>query len=597
MFDFLRKGATSIFAKFFLAVIVIVFIFWGIGTFTTSDSETIAEVNGEKISLRDFQEFYNFKHLQLRQTLGDISEEDLKKMKFKESVLDELIQMKIYHQLSKDLKIKITPEELQFAISQIPFFREGGAFDQRRYHTFLREVGLTSKAFEKLLETDLIKQKIYGLLTAPIIVSKGEVEDFYRFQNQRVTLMEFYLTKEACEGLIQYTDKDLENYFLAHRDRYVEEEKLKLTYHFLPFKGEIDISEEDLKRYYQQNFARFREPFKVKLRRILIPGRDENSLKKAQEIKGQLRDLRDFSKFKAEKGEWFEEQALPEEVKSLVKMAKKGDILGPILSSHGYLVLGIEEVQQERFQRFEEVKDKIGKELKETKIKEKIRGVANEYYTQIVKENGLVNWAKKSAQKLEVTPYLAKDDVAKLFQSREIAQKLFKQNKGDYLSPIETEKGMYLVEIVEKTTKRNLTFAEAKNFVKADYLSDRGKALCEERAQDLIKKGRTIEELRILAKGSGFSVREKTLLRKDLPEELINKGAPGIYDQPIIKDGETKIYFLVNIEQDSKPIPENEFQLHRDMLLELKRQDFMDRFLNSYRKKAKIKVYPLFQQI
>ncbi|MCS7200225.1 MAG: SurA N-terminal domain-containing protein [Caldimicrobium sp.] len=597
MFEFLRKGATSIFAKIFLAIIVIVFIFWGIGTFDSPDREIVAKVNGDKITLREFQEYYNFKYIQLKQALGEMSEEDLKKMKFKDTLLEELIQMRLYRQMAKDLKVKITPEELRYAIAQMPIFQEAGAFNQRRYQAFLRELGLSSKSFERILETDLLRQKLYGLLSAPIITTREEVEAFYRFQNQMVSFLEFYLPQVTCESEVRYTEKDLENYYLAHRDRYVEEEKLKLAYYFLPFKGEIEVSEEDLKKYYQQNLNRFREPFKVKLRRIVVPGLDEAALRKAQEIKAQIKEIKDFTKFKADEGEWFEEEALPEDIKALIKIAKKGDILGPFPSAQGYIIIGIEEVQLERFLKFDEIKDKVKRELKEIRLKEKIRLRANEYYTGIVKENGLINWAKVKALPLVETSYLTKGDLAKLFFSQEIAQKLFKHNKGDYLSPIETEKGVYLVEIVDKTPKRNLKFEEAKSLVKVDYLKDKGKALCEERARNLLSKGKTNENLKDMAKELGFSVREKTQRRKDLPEVLISRGTPGLIEQPIWQENEIRIYVISRIEEGIEVVPEREYQIYREMLLELKRQEFLDKFIASYRAKAKIKVYPLFQQL
>lgn len=322
MFEFLRKGATSIFAKVFLAVIVIVFIFWGIGSFATSEKDLLAKIGDQKVSLREFQEFYHYNLIQIRQALGDISEEDLKKMNFKEQVLKELLQKKLLEIIAKDLGIKVTAEELRIALGHIALFQERGEFNESKYKAFLREIGLSASSFEKLIYSQLLEEKIKNLITAPLILSKDEVKDFANFYFQELELEEYILPFEDCEREVKFTEEDLENFFHAHRDRYVEEEKVKLAYLKLPIQGEIEISEEELKNYYSQNLVRFREPFKVKLRKFFVPGLSEISYKKAEEFREKLKTLKDFDKLGVNSGEWFEEESLPSEYKDLIKTSK-----------------------------------------------------------------------------------------------------------------------------------------------------------------------------------------------------------------------------------------------------------------------------------
>lgn len=258
MFEFLRKGATSLFAKIFLAIIIIVFVFWGIGYFGTSDRNLVAEVDGEKINLKEFQEYYNFKFFQLKQAFGEVSSEDLKKMRFKEMALQELIRIKLTQRIAQDLGLKITQEEINLAISQLPFFQQEGRFNPSAYLAFLREMGLTPATFERILKADLLEQKLKGLLIAPILVSQDEVLEFAKFYHQKITLQEFILTMESCQREVKGDEKALESYFNAHRDLYVEEEKIKIAYYIIPFTGEVEVSEEEIKNYYAQNLNRFR---------------------------------------------------------------------------------------------------------------------------------------------------------------------------------------------------------------------------------------------------------------------------------------------------------------------------------------------------
>ena len=158
MFRFLRKGATSLLAKIFLAVITIVFVFWGIGTFTAGRRDLVAEVNGIPITLREFREFYNFQLFQLRQTFGELSQEDLKKLNFKEQILQSIAQAKLLEKKAEEMGIKITPLEIGYAISRIPSFQVNGKFNPTKYKLVLREIGITSEFFEKLIKQDLLRK-------------------------------------------------------------------------------------------------------------------------------------------------------------------------------------------------------------------------------------------------------------------------------------------------------------------------------------------------------------------------------------------------------------------------------------------------------
>ncbi|PMP94935.1 MAG: hypothetical protein C0169_05960, partial [Thermodesulfobacterium geofontis] len=220
MLRFLRKGATSLYVKIFLAVIVIVFIFWGIGTFTSERKDLIAKVNGIPITLKDFEEYYNFQLSRLKQTFGELSPKDLAALKLKEQVLEELIKLKLLEDQAKKLKIEITPIEVTYAISQIPSFQENGKFSTVKYQYILRELGISPEFFEKLIRSDLIYQRLKLLLTAPIMVSEEEVKEYLKYNKQILEVLEIDLPLNMCIQKVTFTDKDIENYYLAHRDIY-----------------------------------------------------------------------------------------------------------------------------------------------------------------------------------------------------------------------------------------------------------------------------------------------------------------------------------------------------------------------------------------
>ena len=61
MLSSIRKFSSSIYAKVFLIVVAIPFIFWGMGPlFTSGNINTIAKIGDEKISTQEFTDFIKY---------------------------------------------------------------------------------------------------------------------------------------------------------------------------------------------------------------------------------------------------------------------------------------------------------------------------------------------------------------------------------------------------------------------------------------------------------------------------------------------------------------------------------------------------------
>lgn len=71
MLNFLRKRASSWFIKAAFILIIIVFIFWGVGTVREREQTIIGEVNGKKISIGEFQNATNIIAENYKAILGD----------------------------------------------------------------------------------------------------------------------------------------------------------------------------------------------------------------------------------------------------------------------------------------------------------------------------------------------------------------------------------------------------------------------------------------------------------------------------------------------------------------------------------------------
>ena len=58
MLDLMRKHARSWFIQIALFAVILVFVFWGIGSFSEDKGNRIATVNNQHITIREYRETY-----------------------------------------------------------------------------------------------------------------------------------------------------------------------------------------------------------------------------------------------------------------------------------------------------------------------------------------------------------------------------------------------------------------------------------------------------------------------------------------------------------------------------------------------------------
>lgn len=604
MFDFLRKGATSVFAKLFLAIIVIVFIFWGVGDFITTQRNLVAKVEGLSVELDEFQQYYNFQLSKLRQTFGELSEEDIKKLNLKREVLKQLIRMKLLEKYAKEMGIRVTKEEISMTIAQIPAFTQGGFFDQQAYHSVLRELGLTPKFFEYLIYQDLLQQKLRLLLTVPVTVSEEEVKEYSRYLKQELTLWEGSIPLDRCKAKVSYVEKDLENFYLSHKDIYKEEEKVKIKYYLIPYDQNVTISLEEAKRFYETNIGRFKTPFKVRAKIMFLS--ETEGLEKAQKIKDQLKDLNDFDRYENTETAWFEEASIPLEIASVLKQAKEGQILGPFKTSRGYLIVGVEKLQQEGVLPFEKVKEEIVRYLKNEKIRSKTQERANRIYAEVLRENSLLVWAEKNRVNLAETSWLSRKEFLELFKHVQMTKTVFEKPKGEFFAPFETEKGFVILTVFDKKPARPLSFEEAKPRVLENFLNEKGKSLCEEKVKDFINKVKTKTNLTnedFIREG--FYLKTYLIPREKIGEffnpvistQIMNMGRPRLIDSFFWDRDNIKVLYIREIKPHKEKIKDSEVLNYYHKYLSEKRDRWLSYFYTELEKKAKVKIYPLFDKL
>ena len=167
MLKWLRRSTRSWFIYLAIGAIVVVFIFWGVGSYKASRSQEAAEVNGTVIPMTEFSRQYNelVKRYQER-TGGEVTPEMIKSLRLKEMALSQLVEEALLLQAGQRLGLEVTTAELRHQIQSYPFFQQDGKFDEKRYFAVLSRHHLSPQGFEAQERQQLLLRKVVEEVTS-----------------------------------------------------------------------------------------------------------------------------------------------------------------------------------------------------------------------------------------------------------------------------------------------------------------------------------------------------------------------------------------------------------------------------------------------
>ncbi len=157
MISSFRNFAKTKFAGLLVFIMIIPFVFWGMGgMFSSGNSNNVAKINNTNISTKEFIEYLNNSGV-AQQTIKENLNNNII-----EELLSGLVSTTILNLEIKDFDLIITEITLLKKIKENKnFLAENGKFQRLKYEKFLLENNLTAPSFEQRLKNkELLKKFI-----------------------------------------------------------------------------------------------------------------------------------------------------------------------------------------------------------------------------------------------------------------------------------------------------------------------------------------------------------------------------------------------------------------------------------------------------
>jgi len=608
MLSYMRKHSKTWFTRLVFGMIIAVFVLWGGSTYMAREANMLAKVDGRIITIEQFERNYEKAFASLQERFGGVlTPEMVKTLNLRQNVLDDMINMEVLEQEAERMDVRVTDEELRQAIQSEPAFKTAGQFDVQRYNQILNNAGLTPVDFEDRQRSQMLMDRLAGVVTAGVVVTAPELEAYYRANNDVFELNYLKLSPEQFVAKVSLKPGELETYFDANRERYKVLPKTAIEYVEIKtsaIAAGLNIADGEARAYYDAKIERYTTKASARVSQILVripEGADAAVLKAKQAEAERLYKLAASGDFAAVAKQSSEDPSsapkggdlgligktsLPDGLGSVVFAMQPGQVKGPVRSSQAFHIFKLASKQDEVVKPFETVKAEVVSSLKLEKAREMSRTQAEESFNKLYEQASpdlktLVQTAGLTLQ--TAGPYLASERPA-VPAPEKLVPASFTFQPGQLGDLLETSDGYVIYKVVSRVPARLPELKEVKSQVEQDIRRVKATTLARQEAERLAKL--PLASLNGLSpqttggfKRSSWSVPTLTGFDK-IKDELDQLATPHIYD----KAGELAVVWLKSKQvADYAKLAVADRQNLSQSLLNQKRQEAFKAFVQSAR--------------
>jgi len=495
MLRLMRKKTGSWFIKTLLGAIVVVFVFWGVGSFRAQRGGRVALVNGDQITLDEYKEAYNNLIEQLRQRFGNnLNDEMIKMLQVRQQALNQLIDNRLLVQEAQRLKFRVSNKELAGAIMAIGAFQNAGVFDNRLYENVLGRLRMTPEEFEVAQREAMLIEKLRTFITSSVKVSDEEAREWFNWTNASVNI-DFVLFDPGSNKNIKPSQEEIKAFFEDHKTKYKTDAMVKVRYlHFDPdtYRSEVTIADEEIQYYYDENQEEFETPKTVEARHILIKVDNkadsetvEKTRKKAFDIMMMAKGGKDFAELAKQYSEGpsrdrggslgaFRKEAMVKPFADKAFSLKAGEISEPVRTRFGWHIIKVEKVNEASTLSFDEDEKKIRKKLTDERAKYLAYDIAEAVSDVSFEGDDLLQAARERNLNVLTTDFFTKKGPEKgVNNPRKFASTAFNLLVMEISDIQDFEDGYYILQVIEKIPEKISEFEKVRKEVRADLVKER----------------------------------------------------------------------------------------------------------------------------
>ncbi|MCG7571230.1 peptidylprolyl isomerase [Pseudoalteromonas sp. CNC9-20] len=542
MLEKIREGSQGLAAKIILGLVILSFALAGIGGYLGQSTEqSVAEVNGVKITQREFARAYENERARLEQQFGEyfaqLANDPSYMAQVRQSVTDRLVQQELQTQLAAEMGLRVSDEQVKQTILELPAFQFGGQFSNDRYLQVIRQMGYQADGFREYLREEMTRSQLVSALAGTDFTLSNELSQAVGLQQQQRAIDYLVLDNNAYKAQVEVSDEEVQEYYDLNQAQFLSPEQVKVSYVELSA-DDLELAEpitdEQINDYYQQNKAYYSEPEKRRVAHILVEyGDDQDSAEqKANDLLTQLNNGADFAELasnesddivSAEMGgdlDWIERDMLdPDFEKAAFALQNVGELSQVVESEFGYHIIKLTDLQPGETKPLAEVKEDIRTEL----AKVEKADLFYEQQTELAElsfevADTLEDAAAAVGAQVQTTPWLARGQLSAPLNEANVQAAIFSPELlEDRVNSEVLDLGnehVIVVRIADHKPAATKPLAEVSEQIKQTLIAEKATAKAKEQGEELFAQLQSGTSLNAIAQQAGVEMQSEDALNR-----------------------------------------------------------------------------------
>ena len=492
-----------------------------------SSPDALATVAGQSITAADFQQ-------QFDQATRSQSIPTMLRSAYAKQILDQMIFQRALEYEASEMGLRVTPEEEAQRIKEIlPDAWSGNTWLKDRYATEVQtRTGMDVSEFESLLREEMLVDKFRQLVTDGITVSQPEIEQEFRWRNEKVTISYALVKPADLASSIHPSDAELSTWFTKNLSRYQMPEKRSARYALLDLaklRAATTVTDDTLRAYYNSHIDEYKVENRAHVEHILFKtvGKTDAEIaeirQKAADVLKQAKHGTNFEdlakKYSEDDGTkpkggdlgWIVDGQTVPEFQQAAFTLPKGAISDLVKTQYGFHIIKVLDRETAHTKSFEEVRDSILQTTLDQKVNTEASDISNQMAAAVRQSDrqSLDDLAKKFHLEVGDAPAASMTDtIMPLGNSQELHQTLFSLRLGELSQPIQIDTGFVIITPKNVSPAHQATLAEVHDQALADYQHERSIDLARSRAEELSKRVRAGEDFDKVASSLGLTTKK-----------------------------------------------------------------------------------------
>lgn len=608
--------------KWSLALVVLTFVVFYIPDFLTtttgaSPNETIADVEGEPITVGTFTRRYNAQVQAYRNAYGgQMNDQLLKQLGIDRQILQQLIDEESMVAESRKQGITVSDVEIRERILALPGFQENGTFvGEQRYRQILQVQNppLSTTEFENSLRRALMIEKLRTALTGWMSVNDADVVAEFRKRNEKIKLEVVPVTAEAFKSQVTVTDAELVPFFEKAKDKYRIGEKRKIKYaqvNVEQVRGTITVPETEIAAFYQQNLSQYQTPAQLRASHILfkLEGKDEKVVQALAEdvLKKAKAPNADFAALAKQYSEddtnnqnggdldYFGRGRMVAEFEQAAFGMKAGEISNLVKTAFGFHIIKVVDNQPDQTRPIVEVHAELEDQLKWQKAQAEAERIAKSLEATTKTPADLDKVAKERNLAVVETGLIASDEpIQGVGAQPELSGRVFGMKEGEVTPAMRVATGWVFATVTGRQDSYVPQLAEVKAKVADDVRQEKAAEMAKQRATAIATDLKNAKDFAAAVKRAGLEVKTTELVARGtaIPDLGISEAVDaaafalpqgGVSDAITTPTGTAVIRVVEKVGVTDAEVESGKDVL-RDELVNVRR----DKFFGTYMQKAK----------